>query len=64
MNDGPTNFIISLHVDLLNSLGVDAFKVASTDNQNIPLLEYISKKNKPVREAGTLSRHLSRYWNW
>jgi len=35
-------------VDLLNSLGVDAFKVASTDNQNIPLLEYISKKNKPV----------------
>ena len=35
-------------VDLLSKLGVSAFKVASTDNQNIPLLEYISKKNKPT----------------
>jgi N-acetylneuraminate synthase/N,N'-diacetyllegionaminate synthase len=35
-------------VDLLDKMGVSAFKIASTDNQNIPLLEYISKKNKPV----------------
>ena len=35
-------------VDLLSKLGVSAFKIASTDNQNIPLLEYISKKNKPT----------------
>ena len=35
-------------VDLLDKLGVSAYKIASTDNQNIPLLEYISKKNKPT----------------
>ena len=35
-------------VDLLDKMGVSAFKIASTDNQNIPLLEYISKKNKPT----------------
>ena len=32
----------------MNKLGVSAFKIASTDNQNLPLLEYISKKNKPT----------------
>ncbi len=35
-------------VDLLDKMGVAGFKIASTDNQNIPLLEYISKKNKPT----------------
>ena len=35
-------------VDLLDKLGVHAYKIASTDNQNLPLLEYIARKNKPV----------------
>ncbi len=35
-------------VDLLTKLNINAFKIASTDNQNYPLLEYIAKKNKPI----------------
>jgi N,N'-diacetyllegionaminate synthase len=35
-------------VDLLDALGVSAFKVASTDANNIPLLKYIAAKGKPV----------------
>lgn len=35
-------------VDLLDSLDVCAFKLASMDINNIPLLEYISKKERPV----------------
>ena len=45
MNDGPINFIISLHVDLLNSLGVDAFKVASTDMNNHQILKIRTLQN-------------------
>ena len=35
-------------VDLLDDLKVPVFKIASTDNNNYPLLKYISKKNKPI----------------
>jgi len=35
-------------VDFLESLDVPAFKVASMDLNNIPLLNHIAKKNKPV----------------
>ena len=35
-------------VDMLCNLNVPAFKIASTDNNNYPLLKYISKKNKPI----------------
>ncbi|MCQ1539548.1 polysaccharide biosynthesis protein [Methanocalculus taiwanensis] len=35
-------------VDFLDSLDVCAFKLASMDINNIPLLEYISKKDRPV----------------
>ena len=35
-------------VDLLDSLGVQIFKVASTDSNNHQLIEYIAKKKKPV----------------
>ena len=35
-------------VDLLDELGVAAFKIASTDTNNIPLLKYIAKKAKPL----------------
>lgn len=35
-------------VDLLNSLDVPAFKVSSGDITNHPLLDYVSRKNKPV----------------
>lgn len=35
-------------VDLLDSLGVPVFKVASMDINNIPLLEYIASKHKQV----------------
>ena len=34
--------------DLLDSIGVPAYKIASTDTNNIPLLEYIAKKGKPM----------------
>lgn len=35
-------------VDLLDKLGVVAYKIASYELTHIPLLEYIAKKNKPV----------------
>jgi N-acetylneuraminate synthase len=35
-------------VDLLDRLGVPAFKVASTDTTNLPMLEYIGAKSRPV----------------
>jgi N,N'-diacetyllegionaminate synthase len=34
--------------DLLESLSVPAFKIASTDTGNIPLLKYIAKKGRPM----------------
>jgi len=35
-------------VDLLEKMRVKAYKVASTDNSNIPLIRYIAKKKKPM----------------
>jgi N-acetylneuraminate synthase/N,N'-diacetyllegionaminate synthase len=35
-------------VDLLGDLGVSAFKIASGEITNLPLLEYIAKKKKPI----------------
>lgn len=35
-------------VDLLHELGVELFKVASTDANNVPFLEYIAGKGKPM----------------
>lgn len=35
-------------VDLLDEIGVLAFKIGSGDLTNIPLLEFIARKNKPV----------------
>ena len=35
-------------VDLLCKIGVKAFKIASTDNNNLPLLKYIASKKKPI----------------
>jgi sialic acid synthase SpsE len=35
-------------VDFIDSLGVPAFKVASADLTNLPLLEYTAQKGKPV----------------
>ena len=35
-------------VDLLDDIGVPVFKVASCDLDNLPLLNYIAKKEKPI----------------
>lgn len=35
-------------VDMIDCLGPAAFKIASTDTTNIPLLRYIAAKNRPV----------------
>jgi N-acetylneuraminate synthase/N,N'-diacetyllegionaminate synthase len=35
-------------VDLLDALDVSAFKIASGEITNLPLLEYIARKNKPI----------------
>lgn len=35
-------------VDLLNDIGVSAFKVGSGEMTNYPLLQYIAQKNKPM----------------
>ena len=35
-------------VDLLNDLGVEFFKVASMDINNLPLLKYMAQFNKPI----------------
>ena len=34
--------------DFLETLGVGAFKIASADLVNLPLIEHVSKKNKPI----------------
>lgn len=34
--------------DDMEKLGVDAYKIPSADLTNIPLLEYVAKKNKPI----------------
>ena len=34
--------------DLLEQIGVDAYKIASTDTSNIPFLRYLAKKGIPV----------------
>ena len=44
-NSTPFDF---KEVDLLNDLGVDFYKVASMDINNLTLLKYIAKFNKPV----------------
>ena len=35
-------------VDFLEEVGVDLYKIASFDATNLPLLEYVAKKGKPV----------------
>jgi len=35
-------------VDFLNKLGVPAFKIGSDDLTNIPFLQYVAKKGKPI----------------
>ncbi len=35
-------------VDILEEINIDAYKIASGETTNIPLLEYINNKNKPV----------------
>lgn len=35
-------------IDLLDRMGVAAFKIASTDTTNIPFLRYIANKSRPV----------------
>lgn len=34
--------------DFLDELGIDAYKIPSADTINLPLLEYVAKKNRPV----------------
>lgn len=34
--------------EILNSIGMEAFKISSADLTNIPFLEYIAKFNKPI----------------
>lgn len=34
--------------DLLDRIGVPMFKIASTDTNNIPFIEYVAKKGKPI----------------
>lgn len=41
----PTNYY---YVDLLDDLGVNSFKIASCDINHVPLIRYISSKNKPI----------------
>jgi sialic acid synthase SpsE len=35
-------------VDFLNDLGIPAYKIASADCSNLPLVEYVAKQGKPV----------------
>ena len=37
--------------DLLDDLGVSAFKIASTDTNNYQFLEYVAKKKKPMKSV-------------
>ncbi len=34
--------------DFMESLNIDAYKIPSADTVNIPLLEYVAQKNKPI----------------
>ncbi len=34
--------------DMLDELGVPMFKIASTDSTNVPFIEYVAKKGKPM----------------
>ena len=34
--------------DFLDKIGVGAFKIASADLVNLPLIEHVAKKNKPI----------------
>jgi N,N'-diacetyllegionaminate synthase len=43
-------------VELLDDLGVPAFKVASGDLTHLPLLKYIARKNKPIILSTGMSR--------
>jgi N-acetylneuraminate synthase len=35
-------------VDLLEQIGIDIYKIGSSDTNNLPLLKYIAQKNKPI----------------
>jgi N-acetylneuraminate synthase len=35
-------------VDLLEEIGIDIYKIGSSDTNNLPLLKYIASKNKPI----------------
>jgi sialic acid synthase SpsE len=35
-------------VDFMEAIGIDAYKIPSADITNLPLLEYVAKKDKPV----------------
>ena len=39
-------------VDLLNKIGIKAFKIASTDNNNFPLLKYVASKKPLILSTG------------
>lgn len=41
--------------DLLDKIGVPMFKISSTDTNNIPLIEYVAKKDKPIIISSGLS---------
>lgn len=41
--------------DLLDKIGVPMFKIASTDTSNIPFIEYVAKKGKPIIVSTGLS---------
>ena len=43
--------------DLLENLGVEIFKIASTDTNNYQLINYISKKGKPVILSTAMSSY-------
>ena len=42
-------------VDMLEKFKVGAYKIASTDNSNIPLLSYVAKKRKPMLISSAMS---------
>jgi len=41
--------------DLLEKLGVPAFKIASTDTNNIPFLQYVARKHRPMILSSAMS---------
>ena len=42
--------------DFLEKLGVNAYKIASADLVNLPLIEHVAKKNKPIIISTGMSR--------